>query len=127
MLFRRTRHLQFDLEKADQGMKTWTRAKASSSSTKKSPPGQSTASTTPVHCAGGNVGNSEQENVIEEGKTCYSEGQDICNLIWNRVDQGMKTWTKAKAIQSSLRGSSPVQSTTSTTPCAMRWWERWEK
>ena len=73
-------------------------------------------------CDGGNVGRQEQENVIEEGKTCYLEGQDVCNLIWNRVDQGVKTWTEAKAVQSSLRVSVPIQSTTSTAsvPCASR-------
>ena len=51
---------------------------------KGSHPVPSTASTTPVHCAGGKAGKSEQENVIEEGKTCYLEEQDMCNSIWKK-------------------------------------------
>ena len=90
-------------KKADQGMKTFKatrdliqkRIKKDQSASSNQHSVQNITGTTSVLCAGRESDNLGQKKDMLRNETCHTKGYEICNLIWKRADQGMKTWIKA--------------------------------
>ena len=84
-------------KKADQGMNTW-----------KSSPVPDTNRTSSVLCAGWESWKTERKQftlpksfgqLTTKSRACYQKGQELCDLIWKRADQGMKTWKRINLFQ----------------------------
>ena len=77
-------------------MRTWIKARKKNQHAPNDPLSvQSTTGTTSVLCASWECGKPRQKHAIGKGKACYTKGQYICNSIWKKAEQGMKTWVKA--------------------------------